>query len=163
MKIFKKQVKVNKSLIVTLLTLSMIMTWVTFQQTLAEAIENQTWAIDNNQIQYNKILKAYSDEAELNSAPEYSEKILEKKEKYKTIFKEALWDKLKKISSDNLKMISERIENKLEIIKETDKVSEEKKEKIIAQLLSLLELINERLNEDDEYSIDINLEELFKV
>jgi len=60
-------------------------------------------------------------------------------------------------------MISERIENKLEIIKETDKVSEEKKEKIIAQLLSLLELINERLNEDDEYSIDINLEELFKV
>lgn len=154
------KVKIHKALVASLITCSLAITSLAIQQALASNNYNyqtNSWYVD-------EIWAAtYSDEVELTSAPEYSEKTMRLKWEYLNIFREKLWDRIKSIDSEKLKLISEKIDKIIETTKENPRLSVEKQEKILAQLLALKQIIETEIDYDEQYSIDIDLEELFKV
>ena len=159
MKKLRKKIKINAALVVTLTWLSLLMAGVNFHQTIAGMNYSSS---ENNNNHYVSILKTYSDEVELNSAPEYSKKVIEMKWEYKTKFNKVLWDRLSKVSNSKLEIVYDRIEEKLEEIKSSETIDKERKDKIIAQLLALREIIAQEI-ENEELSIDIDLEEILKL
>jgi hypothetical protein len=103
------------------------------------------------------------EEMELNSAPKYSDNIREKKVIFKKQFNKHFSKKLDKLSNEKLEKVAERISIVLDKIENNEKMSLEKKEKIMSQLLALLEVITEKIEYNEEYSLEIDLEELFSV
>jgi hypothetical protein len=97
---------------------------------------------------------------ELNSAPKYSDNIREKKVIFKKKFNKHFSKKLDKLSNEKLVKVADRISIFLEEIEDNEKISLEKKEKIISQLLALLEVITEKIEYNEEFSLEIDLEEL---
>jgi biopolymer transport protein ExbB/TolQ len=149
-----KKIKINKALIASLITSSLIVSSLAVNQTIAWSAYSIASLTSSN---------TYSEEVELNSAPEYSEKIMKMKSKYYDIFSYKIANSLKSQSTENLEKIIDKIDKAIKNAKENAKISMEKQEKILAQLLALKEIIEKALNESYEYSIDIDLEELLKV
>ena len=71
--------------------------------------------------------------------------------------------KKENISIDKLEVISGRLELAIEKIKESNTLELEKKEKKLAQLLALLDIIQNILEEKSEFSVDIDIENLLKI
>ncbi len=153
-----KKIQVNSILLTILIALSLLVSVININQQIAFNNDSK----NKNNLQYLSSAMTYSEEVELNSAPEYSENIEKMKSKYYDIFLYKLNDLLKNKSTDSLEKIIDKIDKAIENIKWNDKVSLEKQEKILAQLLALKELIEKDLNEAYEYSIDIDLDELLK-
>lgn len=153
-----KKIQVNSILLTILIALSLLVSVININQQIAFNNDSK----NKNNLQYLSSAMTYSEEVELNSAPEYSENIEKMKSKYYDIFLYKLNDLLKNKSTDSLEKIIDKIDKAIENIKWNDKVSLEKQEKILAQLLALKELIEKALNEAYEYSIDIDLDELLK-
>jgi hypothetical protein len=103
------------------------------------------------------------DELELNSAPAYSNNIREKKAMFKKKFNKHFSKKIDELSNEKLLKVADKIDSVLEKIENNDKMSQEKKEKIISQLLALLDIITEKIEYNEEFSLEIDLEELFSV
>jgi len=124
------------------------------------------WATDNVEYTntYSEEVKIINEEElELNSADKYSDKVREKKAIFKEKFNKLLSKKLDKVSNDKLEKISERISKALERVEENEKMDSDKKDKTISQLLALLEVINEKIEYNEEFSVEIDLEELLSV
>ena len=149
----KKNIKINKHLFSTLLLSSLTLVTIISYKTLN--INKVVADKETYEVNY------YSDEIELNSASKYNPNIIKEKEKYKKIFKEKLANKLEKISIENLEKLNERIEKIIEKTIENEKMTDEKKEKLIWQLLALKEVINIEIEVRNE--LMINLDELLKI
>jgi len=80
------------------------------------------------------------------------------KDKYKTYYNDKLKDKLENISEEKLEIILWNISKKIEEIISSNKFTQKTKEKILAQLEALKEIIQEKIWEKNE---EINLEELW--
>lgn len=104
----------------------------------------------------------YSDEVELNSAPEYSDKIMEMKNKYEEKFNSVIWNKLDNLTDDKLQLIIDKIDSLLKNTNNNKKIWLVKKDKIISQLLALKDIIFSKMSLE-EYSIDIDLENILEI
>ena len=80
--------------------------------------------------------------------------------KYKSSFIKRIGNKLDKIPADKLEKVLDRIDAMEEKYEANDKISDERKDKIIAQLLALKEMIEEKLEEDDTEEDMIDIEAL---
>ena len=90
---------------------------------------------------------------------EYRTKKMELKIKYKKVFVLKLTKRLDSISDDKLEKISKIIEGRIKKIEENTRISDSKKEKILAQYEAIKEIINERLDSSEDE--EVNLDELF--
>ena len=72
------------------------------------------------------------------------------------------WE-MPKIPDEKLEKVSDRINKALERVEENEKMNSDKKDKVISQLLALLEIINEKIEYNEEYSVEIDLEALLSV
>lgn len=94
------------------------------------------------------------------STNEIKEKIKEVKQtlivKYKEKFIKQLWNKLDNISDEKLKLILDKIVTKRENISNNAKITTSSKEKLLAQLDALIEIINDKLwiTDNDEINLD---------
>lgn len=104
----------------------------------------------------------YSDEVEFNSAPEYSEKIMKMKVSYEKKLIKIIWNKLMNVSDEKLEKVILKIDTILDTIEKKKNISKTKKDQIIAQLLALKDIIYETIN-DKYYSIDIDLDNILGV
>jgi len=160
-------VKIHKHHFYTLIFSCILFIWVTLHQTLANNDLLTMWgATDKIQYEntYSKEVDILSeDELELNSAPAYSNNIREKKAMFKKKFNKHFSKKIDELSNEKLLKVADKIDSVLEKIENNDKMSQEKKEKIISQLLALLDIITEKIEYNEEFSLEIDLEELFSV
>ena len=155
-----KKVKINKALISSLIVTSLLMTSITIQQSIASDGYVGSWSTDIVELTDSD---TYSEEVDLTSAPEYSENIVKMKSKYENIFEDKLKEKLKNTKNEHLDTFIERIDELIEKIKEKESMNLEEKEKILAQLLALKKVIQDIAEDNIEYSIDIDLEEILKI
>lgn len=94
------------------------------------------------------------------STNEIKEKIKEVKQtlivKYKEKFIKQLWNKLDSISDEKLKLILDKVVTKRENISNNAKLTTSSKEKLLAQLDALIEIINDKLwiTSNDEINLD---------
>ena len=98
-------------------------------------------------------------EARTEKKEEYKEKKFELRMKYKKAFAEKLTTRLDKISDVKLETIVVKIDAMIEKFESNDKLSEDKKEKLLAQLGGLKDVINEKL---DKTSSEIDVEALLQ-
>jgi hypothetical protein len=153
----KRKTKINTALLASLIISSLLIATQTITQTIASNQNTQSYNL------VSLTTKTYSDEVELNSAEEYSYQVRHKQKIYKVIFKKRLEYKIKRMDNTKLKKIIVKIDKYLEIFKEKENINENKRIKILAQLLALKEIIEEKINNSEEYSIDIDLEEILNV
>jgi biopolymer transport protein ExbB/TolQ len=153
-------VKIHKHHFWTLIFSCLLFVWVTIHQTLADN-NYSTWSTASTYSEEVNIVDEA--ELELNSAAEYSENVREKKAVFKEKFNKLLSKKLDKLSNEKLEKVADRIDRALERVEENEKLNLDKKEKIISQLLALLEVIEEKIEHNDEFSLEIDLEELLSV
>ncbi len=82
---------------------------------------------------------------------------------YKKKFIAKVWSRLDNISDEKLEKISDKIEKLMERYESNDKISEERKDKFMSQLIALRELIEEKLAEnaleDDVIDVDAILDD----
>ena len=153
-------VKIHKHHFWTLIFSCLLFIWVSIHQTLADS-NYSTWSTTDT---YSKEVYIVEDEeVELNSAPQYSENIREKKALFKEKFDKLLSKKLDTFSNEKLEKVEERINNALLNLEKNEKLAINKKEKIISQLLALLEVIKEKIEYNEEFSLEIDLEKLLSV
>jgi hypothetical protein len=155
----KRKTKINTAVLASLIISSLLVTTQAVTQTIASSGQEKSPS-------YNLVsltTKTYSDEVDLNSASEYSPEVMKKQKIYKKILKEKLEKRLEKVNSNKLEKIIDKIDKYLEIYQDKDNIDESKRTKILAQLLALKEVIQERLENSKEYSIEINLDEILNV
>lgn len=152
-------VKIHKHHFWTLIFSCLLFVGVTIHQSLADnnysSHSGSTYSQEANIID--------DEELELNSADKYSDKVREKKVVFKEKFNKLLSKKLDKIPAEKLEKVSERINKALERVEENEKMNSDKKDKVISQLLALLEIIEEKIEYNEEFSLEIDLEELLSV
>lgn len=155
-----KHIKIHKHHFWTLIFSCLLFIWVTIHQTVAGNIYS---SMKNTYSQEVKIIDMSEEELELNSAPKYSKEITEKKVIFKEKLNKVLAKKLDEFPNEKLEKVSERINTALEQVENNEKMKQDKKEKIISQLLALLEIIEEKIEYNEDFSLEIDLEELFSV
>lgn len=153
-------VKIHKHHFWTLIFSCLLFVWVTIHQTLAD---NDYTTGSTNPTYSQEVNLVDEEELELHSAPEYSENIREKKDVFKEKFNKLLSKKLDKLSNEKLEKVADRIDRALERVEENEKLDLNKKEKIMSQLLALLEVIEEKIEHNEEFSLEIDLDELLSV
>lgn len=79
------------------------------------------------------------------------------KAKYKEIFTKKLQDKLSQFTQDKLKSIITKIDSSIEAYKSDESLTPEQKEKFVTQLTALKELLQDKLDEQEN---SINLDEI---
>lgn len=160
-------VKIHKHHFYTLIFSCLLFVWVTLHQTLADndytTVSWFTTTTTYEDTYSEEVDIVTEEEMELNSANKYSDKILEKKEIFKEKFTKLLWKRLSKLPEEKLEKIIDRIDSRIDSIQKNDKISEEKREKIISQLLALLELFEDQLEYNEEFSLEIDLEEILSI
>ncbi len=149
----KKNIKINRHLFSTLLLSSLTLVTIISYKTLN--INKVVADKETYEVSY------YSDEVELNSASKYNPNIIKEKEKYKKVFKEKLANKLEKVSIEKLKKLNERIEKIIDKTMENENISDNKKEKLVGQLLALKEVI--QIEIDIRNDLMINLDDLLEI
>lgn len=90
---------------------------------------------------------------------EFKNKRFEMKMKYKKVFAEKLQSRLDKISDAKLEKVLVKIDTAKSKVESNTRMSEDKKERLFAQLDALKDLINEKLDKTPD---DINVDELLK-
>ena len=154
----KRKTKINTAVLASLIISSLLVTTQAVTQTIASSQqESSSYSL------VSLTTKTYSDEVELSSASEYSPEVIKKQKVYKKILKEKLKKKLKNIDNVKLEKVIEKIDKYLEIFQDKDDINEEKRTKILAQLLALKEVLQEKIESTEEYSIEIDLDDLFNV
>lgn len=152
-------VKIHKHHFWTLIFSCLLFVGITIHQSLADnkysSHSGSTYSQEVNIID--------EEELELNSADKYSDNVREKKAVFKEKFNKLLSKKLDKIPAEKLEKVSERINKALERVEQNEKLDSDKKDKITSQLLALLEIINEKIEYNEEYSVEIDLEALLSV
>jgi len=156
----KRKTKINTAVLASLIISSLVVTTQAITQTIASSGLEKNASYNN--LTLNKT-RTYSDEVDLNSASEYSPDIMKKQKIFKKILKERLEKRLKNIDNEKLEIVIQKIDKYLEIFQNKDNINEEKRTKIIAQLLALKEIIQEKINNSKKYSIEINLDEILNV
>jgi uncharacterized coiled-coil DUF342 family protein len=81
--------------------------------------------------------------------------------KYKQTFAKVLVQKLPKLTEEKLSKVNEKITTMINTFETNTKISDDKKDKIISQLSSLQELIDEELENRDVVNEDIDLDAIF--
>ena len=160
-------VKIHKHHFWTLIFSCLLFVGVTMHQSLANNDLLTMWGA-TDKVEYTntyseEVKISDEEELDLHSAHKYSDKVREKKIIFKEKFNKLLSKKLDKVSNNKLEKISERINIALERVEENEKMDSDKKDKITSQLLALLEIINEKIEYNDEYSVEIDLEALLSV
>lgn len=96
-------------------------------------------------------------EKKKDSKEKYKNKRLLIKSKYKKAFAKKLWNRLDNIPTEKLEKVVILIDKKIKTIEANSNLSEDSKEKRIAQYEALKELVNEKLNVNEE---EIDLDEI---
>lgn len=84
-------------------------------------------------------------------------------QKYKDSFISRLKNALDKIPDDKLEKVLAKIDAAMEKYEENEKITEERKDKIMSQLIALKEIIEEKIEERDTEEDGLDLEELLSV
>ena len=152
-------VKIHKHHFWTLIFSCLLFVWVTIHQSLAD----NNYSTQSGSTYSQEVNIIDEEELELKSADIYSDKVREKKAVFKEKFNKLLSKKLDKIPSEKLEKVSERINKALERVEVNEKMDSDKKDKITSQLLALLEIIEEKIEYNEEFSLEIDLEELLSI
>jgi len=106
----------------------------------------------------NSILRMNKDELK----KEYRWKRDELVQKYKKKFVSKLSSKITKLSTKKLEKVNWKIDKMIDKFEANTKISDSKKDKILAQLISLKELITEELDNREVINDEIDLDKLFQ-
>jgi len=87
----------------------------------------------------------------------------EKVEEYKEIFLGKLAQAIPRIGDDKLATIGEKIEKMVENIEANDNITDEKKDKLLAQVISLKEILEEELENRELDEEDLDIEAILEV
>ena len=112
-----------------------------------EVLENRIELFENN-----RELRMKNKKARIEYRGERSEIV----EKYKTSFVKRIGNRLDSISDGKLEMVLEKIEVLIKKYEENEDISDDRKDKVVSQLVALQEIIEEKLEGVEEDILDID-------
>jgi len=101
-------------------------------------------------------------EEQKQSRNEFRENRNEMINKYKENYLNKLSTAIPRIKSDKLEQVSDKIDALLEKIESNTKITQEKKDKLLAQIISLKEIMDEEVELRETEDEELNLDEIFE-